>query len=139
MPGLRKGRRKPHRSTVSALESATACCPCNKQRNRVFTLQAGGLTELLRNVRERSVCVRSDRANGGQAHDHDQRQHNGVFDRGGTVFRDEETLYLQSKILHSILRFSGRLLRVKTLLGAGAVVKVAPDNWSSGRQSTRPP
>ena len=68
------------------------------------------LTKRGRHVLKRGIRLRSDRLNGGQAHDHDQRQHNGVFDRGGTVFRDEETLYLHSKILHSILRFSGRLL-----------------------------
>jgi hypothetical protein len=68
------------------------------------------------------VGVRSDRANGGQAHDHDQRQHNGVFDRGGTVFRDEETLYLQSEILHSILRFSGWPLSANPTRLTGAVI-----------------
>ena len=41
----------------------------------------------------------------------------GVFDRGGTVFRDEETLDLRGEILHSILRFSGLATRTNTLLG----------------------
>jgi hypothetical protein len=72
---------------------------------------------LSRHVLERGIRVRSDRTNGGQAHNHDQRQHNGVFDRGGTVFRDEETLHLRSKTLHCILRFSGWPWRAITLLG----------------------
>src|SRR6185295_8957868 len=71
-------------------------------------LPANRLAELLRHVFERGVGVRSNRTNGRQAHDDDQRQHHGVFDRSRTVFRDEETLYLRCETLHCILRFSGR-------------------------------
>src|SRR3954463_16347977 len=65
----------------------------------------GWLTEFLRHVREGGVGIRTNGTNGRQAHDHDQGQHNGVLNRGRAIFRNEETLYFQSKILHSILRF----------------------------------
>ena len=55
---------------------------------------------------ERGVGVGADRLNGGQAHDDNQRQHHGVFHRGRAIFRDQETLHLQSEILHCFLRRS---------------------------------
>jgi len=60
--------------------------------------------DLLGHVVERGVGIGADRRNGGQAHDDDQRQHNGVFHRGRAIFRNQETLHLQSKILHCFLR-----------------------------------
>ena len=79
--------------------------------------------ELRGDAFERGVRVRSDRPNGGQADDHDQRQHHGILNRGGAIFRDEETLHLHSEILHSILRFSGGLVDQPYKL-SGAVKKL---------------
>ena len=53
---------------------------------------------------KRRIGVGADRLNGGQAHDDNQRQHHGVFHRGRAIFRDQETLHLQSEILHCFLR-----------------------------------
>src|SRR5436853_416699 len=44
---------------------------------------------------ERGIGVGADRLNGGQAHDDNQRQHDGIFHRGRAIFRDQETLHLQ--------------------------------------------
>jgi len=82
--------------------------------------------ELRGDAFERGVRVRADRPNGGQADDHDQRQHHGVLNRGGAIFRDEEMLHLHSETLHSILRFSGGLVDQPYKL-SGAVKKlIAP-------------
>ena len=69
-------------------------------------MEARRLAAKLRcDFRERGVGVRSDRTNRGQAHDHDERQHDGVFNRGRAIFRDEELLHLLSELLHGILCF----------------------------------
>src|SRR4029078_2569372 len=90
---------------MASLRWSTAVrhAPQSKFRSRAMPTLA---TELVGDVVERSRCIRANRANGREAHDHDQRQHNGVFNRGRTIFRDEETLHLQSELLHDILRFS---------------------------------
>ena len=55
-------------------------------------------------VVERRVGVRSNGIDGRQADDHDQRQHHGVFNGCWAVFRLNETLHLQSEILHLFLQ-----------------------------------
>ena len=79
-------------------------------------MPAGRSTKLIRDTLERGVRIRADGTNGRQANDHNQRQHHGVLDRGRTVFRDEETLHLQSKTLNSsILSILGVATRTNTL------------------------
>ena len=56
--------------------------------------------ECVRNRLERGARVGANRTYGGQAHDHDQRQHHGVLNRRGPVLRDEETLHFQRRALH---------------------------------------
>src|SRR5882672_7017945 len=63
--------------------------------------------ELASHVVEGGGGIRTNRTNRRQAYDHDERQHNGVLNRGRAIFRDEETLHLLSKTLHSIHPFSG--------------------------------
>ena len=55
------------------------------------------------------VGVRADRLDGRQAHDHDEGQHHGIFNRGGAIFRLQKTTQLQDQILHGDLRFRERL------------------------------
>jgi len=69
-------------------------------RWRDSRLRSAGGAELRRDRVEGHVRVRADRLNGGQADDHDQSQHHGVFHRGRAIFRDEKTLHFQSEILH---------------------------------------
>ena len=59
-------------------------------------------------VRERLVRIRSDRADRCQTDDHDQSQHDGVFNRRGTILRNEETMHFLSEQFHNILHPFGQ-------------------------------
>ena len=52
---------------------------------------------------ESGVRVRTDGANSGQTHNHDQGQHHSIFHSGGAVFRHEEMLNFLSQALHNFL------------------------------------
>src|SRR6476646_6886486 len=70
-------------------------------RSPPFAWCPGALSaECVRNRLERGARVGANRTYGGQAHDHDQRQHHGVLNRRGPVLRDEETLHFQRRALH---------------------------------------
>src|SRR5665213_2258946 len=56
-------------------------------------------TNRVGNVRELRAGLRANRANGRQADDDNQGQHDRVFDRGGAIFRSEETLQLLGKVV----------------------------------------
>src|SRR5436309_1160507 len=53
---------------------------------------------------ERRVGVGANGLDRRQTDDDDQRQHNRVLHRGGAIFRNQETLHLQSETLHCFLR-----------------------------------
>lgn len=60
-----------------------------------------GLLQLPGYTCERGAGIGADRLNRRQTDDDDQGQHNRIFDCGRAIFRYEETLHLQSEILHS--------------------------------------
>src|SRR5436190_4365450 len=68
-----------------------------------ITLRSGASGQLCSHALERGIGVGADRLDGGQAHDDNQRQHDGVFHRCGAIFRGQETFYLQSESLHCLL------------------------------------
>ena len=49
-----------------------------------------GLLQRAGDLMELAIGIGPDRGNGRQADDHNQRAHNCVFDRGGSVFRDKK-------------------------------------------------
>jgi hypothetical protein len=60
------------------------------------------------------VGIRADGLNGTEAHDNNQRQHDGIFDSGRAIFRNQELLYERCEVLHGR---SSRLLRQVRLAG----------------------
>lgn len=75
---------------------------------------ADGLGDAL----ELGVGVSPDRADRCQADDHDQGQHDGVFNSGWAIFRLQKLLDVQKQILHGVLQF-GRKPRGTPALALG--------------------
>ncbi len=97
----------------------------NGLNNRRLSLSVVGIvllaSQLISDGFERQVRVFADRADCCQTDNHDQREHDGIFHRGGAIFRNEELLNLLSKFLHSVLRFSVPPRKADTLGLSGAV------------------
>src|SRR4051794_16829002 len=88
--------------TTAADHADHAFARCPRGARAVVRLRAAG--QLRSHAVKRSVGVGADGLNGNQAHDDNQRQHDGVLDRGRAIFRDQETLHLQSESLHCLLQ-----------------------------------
>jgi hypothetical protein len=75
------------------------------------------LVDRVGSLGEHAAGVLADRGDRREANAHDQREHHGVFDRGGAVFRNQKPTQLGGKRFHHFSPFrSARRLRNKTLI-----------------------
>jgi hypothetical protein len=91
---------------------------------RLVDAAGAGFVKVIGNILERRAGVLANGLNCRQADDHDQRQHNRVFNSRGAVFRFQKALDFQSKIFHVFLRQEQK--RINASCEAGA--KHAPDS-----------
>ena len=68
-----------------------------------------GSIQRITDVLESVVGFVSDRFNCRQADDHDEGQHYGILNGGGTVFRDQKSLDGPGEIIHRLSLFLSRL------------------------------